>query len=54
MVESPAEAQEALDGIVSLLEAAAHGDVELSGGVLWALLAVARDCRDALGSIEEG
>lgn len=52
MVESPAEAQEALDGVVSLLEAAARGDVEISGGVLWALLAVARDCRDALGSLE--
>ena len=52
MVESPAEAQEALDGIVSLLEAAAQGDVELSGGVLWAVLAVARDCRDALGALE--
>ena len=46
MVESPAEAQEALDGIVSLLEAAAHGDVDLSGGALWALLAVARDKAD--------
>ncbi len=52
MVESTAEAQEALDGIVSLLEAAARGDIEIEGGVLWALLAVARDCRDALGSLE--
>ena len=54
MVESTAEAQEALDGIVSILETAAHGDVEISGGVLWALLAVARDCRDAPGAVEEG